>query len=405
MAKLRRKTKTNQNHKQMKNNQNTLPAQLDEQVKNSGIELSEAQSLAANYAPFFEVVAAKEAELKLLEKGNAAHVASAKRIRIDLGKTCSALDSVKSEHKKALLTRTRYIDGLFNAANGYARLTQEAAKEIEDHFERMEAERKSKLRDERAAQLVQFEGLEPTTITEMSDAEWANYLVGVEAGFKARIEAEAKAKAEAEAAAEAERQRIAEQAAENARLKSEAEKREADLIELRNNLSAKAKTFLLDNGYKECHGGMSAVNYHHFIGENHYGLFDTEREYTLFTERVTEQSKLESARKEAEEKAAKERAEFEAKAKAEREAAAKVAAELQAKKDAEAKAEADRLKAEAEAEAARIKAAKAPVKDKLNAWVKSFSLPSTDVSNSTTNVIEEKFNAFKAWAETQVENI
>ena len=344
----------------MKTNQTTLPAQLDEQVKNSGLELSEAQSLAANYAPFFEVVAAKEAELKVLEKGNAAHVASAKRIRVDLGKTCSALESVKKEHKAALLTRTRYIDGLFNAANGYARLTQETAKDIEDHFERIEAERKANLREVRAAQLVPFEGLEPTTIAEMSDAEWANYLIGVEAGFKARIEAEAKAKAEAEAAAEAERQRIAEQAAENARLKAEADAREAEIAKER---EAQAKALAEAN------------------------------------------AKAEAARKEAEEKAAKERAEIEAKAAAEREAAAKVAAELQAKKDAEAQAEADRLKAEADAEAARIKAAKAPVKVKLNAWVDSFSLPSTDVSSPTTNVIEEKFNAFKTWAKTQVENI
>lgn len=337
-----------------------LPSQLEEQANNSGLEMSEAQALAANYAPFFDVIAAKEAELKTLEKGNALHVAAAKRIRMDLGRTCSALEAVKKQHKEMLLTRTRYIDGLFNAANGYGRLTQETAKEIEDHFERMEAERKAKLREERAAQLVQFEGMEPTLIAEMSDAEWDNYLVGVEAGFKARIEAEARAKAELEAAQEAERKRIEEQAKENARLKAEADKREAEIAKER---EAQAKALAEAN------------------------------------------AKAEAEKKEAEEKAAKERAELEAKAQAEREAAAKVAAELQAKKDAEAKAEAERLKAEAEAEAARIKAAKAPIKVKLNTWVDSFELPTTDVDNPTTNVIIEKFAAFKAWAKSQVENV
>jgi hypothetical protein len=340
-------------------NQTQLPAQLDEQVKNSGLELSEAQSLAANYAPFFEVVAAKEAELKALEKGNAAHVASAKRIRVDLGRTCSALESVKKDHKAALLVRTRYIDGLFNAANGYARLTQETAKDIEDHFERIEAERKEKLREARAAKLVPFEGMEPTLISEMSDTEWANYLVGVEAGFNARIAAEAKAKAEAEAAAEAERQRIAEQAAENTRLKAEAEARGKQMAEER----AKAEA-----------------------------------------ERKAAQDAADKARLEAEAKAAKERAELEAKIRAEAEAKAKVEAELEAKRQAEARAEVERIAAEQKAEAERIKAAKAPIKVKLNAWVDSFTLPSTDVDNATAHVITEKFNAFKAWAKTQVEN-
>lgn len=339
---------------------NTLPTQLEEQVKSSGLELTEAQSIAANYSPFFEVVAEKEAELKKLEKGNPSHVAIAKRIRIDLGKTASAIDQVKKQHKEMLLTRTRYIDGLFNAANGYVRLTQETAKEIEDHFERMETERKAKLREARVAQLVQFEGLEPLSISEMSDAEWSNYLVGVEAGFNARIAAEAKAKADLEAAQELERKRIQEQAEENARLKVEAEKAAKELAEAN---AAKAKAEAEAN------------------------------------------AKIEAARKEAEEKAAKERAEIEAKAKIEREVAAKVAAELQAKKDAEAKVEADRIAAEKQAEADRVKAAKAPIKTKLNLWVDSFELPQADVDNPTTNVILEKFNAYKVWAKSQVESL
>lgn len=344
----------------MENQLTTLPEQLEEQVKSSGLELTEAQSIAANYAPFFEVVAEKEAELKKLEKGNPHHVAIAKRIRIDLGRTASAIDAVKKQHKEMLLTRTRYIDGLFNAANGYARLTQETAKDHEDYFERLETERKAKLREVRAAQLVQFEGLEPISISDMSDAEWSNYLVGVEAGFNARIAAEAKAKAELEAAQESERKRIQDQAEENARLKIQAELQAAEL--------AKA------NAEKQ--------------------RIESEAN-----------AKIEAARKEAEQQAAKERAEMEAKAKLERDAAAKVVAELQAKKDAEAKSEAERIALEKQAEAERIKATKAPIKTKLNLWVDSFELPKTDVDNSTTNVILEKFNAYKAWAKTQVENL
>jgi colicin import membrane protein len=339
---------------------NTLPSKIEEQVKASGLELSEAQTIAGQYAPLMSEIAEIEAVVKTLETGKAADLEKAKRARIDLGKICSRAERQKQSDKEKVLVRGRFIDGLYNTVNGYGRLTQESAKEIEDYAERIEAERKAKLKAERLASLEPFGVPEPLGLAEMTEDVFANYLTGVETAHRLRIEAEAKAKAEAEAAAEAERQRIAEQAAENARLKAEAEARERELAAERAKVEA---------------------------------------------ERKAAQDAADKARLEAEAKAAKERAELEAKLRAEAEAKAKVEAELQAKKDAEAKAEADRIAAEKKAEAERIKAAKAPIKVKLNAWVDSFTLPDTDVDNATAHVIREKFNAFKAWAKTQVENV
>lgn len=339
---------------------NTLPAKIEEQVKSSGLELSEAQTIAGQYAPLMAEIADVEAIVKTLEVGNTADLEKAKRARIDLGRICSKAEKQKQADKEKVLVRGRFIDGLYNTVNGYGRLTQETAKSIEDHAERVEAERVAKLKAERLAELEPFGVPEPMGIGTMDDAVWNNYLTGVRTSYQLRIEAEAKAKAEAEAQAEAERKRIEEQAAENARLKAEAEARELELSK--------------------------------------------EREAREKAEKEA-QEKADAARKEAEAKAAKEHEEIEAKAKIEREEAARVAAELQAKKDAEAKAEADRLKAEAEAEAERIKAAKAPVKVKLNKWVDSFSIPQTDVDNAATKLIIEKFEAFKTWAKAQAENI
>lgn len=108
-----------------------------------------------------------------------------------------------------------------------------------------------------------------------------------------------------------------------------------------------------------------------------------------------------------EEKAKQEREKLEAenakKLKAEQDAKAKLEAELKAKKDAEEKA---RLEAEKKAEAEKKEAeklAKAPIKTKLNNWVKSFELPNTDVDNATTKEINQKFDAFKKWANSQIE--
>lgn len=326
-----------------------LPVKLEEQVAASGLELTEAQSIAANYAPIFQEVAEQEAILKTLKKGNIEDAATAKRIRINLGKICSKADSQKKSDKEKVLVRGRFIDGLFNAANGYGRMTQEAAKEIEDYFENLEKERIEKLQSERAEELAKYGGAEYPELGRMSEDVWLNFLTGTKANYQAKIEAEEKAEAERLEALRIEKERIEAQAIENAKLKAEAEAREKEI--------------------------------------------------------AIERQKQEAERKLAEEKAAKERAEIEAKLKAEAEAKAKIQAELSAKLEAEAMAEAARI-AEAKAkEESEIKAAKAPIKKRLSSWVESFELPSTDIDNPTTNVILAKFDSFKKWAEEQVEGI
>jgi hypothetical protein len=77
---------------------------------------------------------------------------------------------------------------------------------------------------------------------------------------------------------------------------------------------------------------------------------------------------------------------------------AKVEAELKAKKDAEMKAELDRH--------AKIEAdKKAPIKNQLENWVNSFQLPECTTQNETSKEISEKFEAFKKWSLTQVNNL
>lgn len=89
---------------------------------------------------------------------------------------------------------------------------------------------------------------------------------------------------------------------------------------------------------------------------------------------------------------------IEAKAKQEREQKDAEIAKLKAIENA--KLEAERL-AKIEAE----KLAKAPIKNQLEVWVNSFELPECKVENATSKEISEKFEAFKKWSLTQVNNL
>lgn len=298
--------------------------QLHEVVQSSKIELTKAEAIAANYAPILAEVQAQMHLVKTLVKGEATHVEKAKRVRIDLGRIASKAAAQKKADKDDLLLQTRFIDALFNTVEGAARITQNEAKEIEEHFERLEAERKAALRAERWAALSEFMEHEPVGLDSMEQPVFDNLLSG------AKFAHEAKLKAEQEA--EAERLRlIEEQRIEQERIRQENERLKAE--------AAKQRAI------------------------------------------------IEKQRKEAE--------------------AARIAAEreLQAKKDAEAKAERERL---AEVERQRKEAeklAKAPIKKQLTVWVDSFSIPQTTFSNDVSDSIIQKFEAFKAWAKTQIENL
>lgn len=105
--------------------------------------------------------------------------------------------------------------------------------------------------------------------------------------------------------------------------------------------------------------------------------------------------KAEKDRKIEADKQAKIQAEKDAEIKKEREAKEKLEAEAKAQKEAKERAE---VKAIEEAN----KLAKAPIKKQLSVWVESFELPKTEVDNEASKEIIAKFEAFKLWAQTQI---
>lgn len=127
-------------------------------------------------------------------------------------------------------------------------------------------------------------------------------------------------------------------------------------------------------------------------------------------EEAREQQRLENLRLKAEAEArekqlAEERAKAEEERKAIEEKARKLAEELEQKRLAEEKAKKEELaRLEAEKKEAE-NLSKAPIKNQLSAWVNSFELPKTNVNNELSQDIKAKFEAFKKWSLTQINNI
>lgn len=114
---------------------------------------------------------------------------------------------------------------------------------------------------------------------------------------------------------------------------------------------------------------------------------------------------IKKEREESERKAKEESEKQSAIIKAERDKQAALELELKAKKEAEEKAEKERL-VEIENQKKEVeKLAKAPVKKQLSVWVNSFSIPANTIENETSKAISEKFESFKKWALSEVNNM
>lgn len=309
-----------------------LPVQIKNVLDQSNItDMTKAEQIAINYAPLMNEVTEQGKLLKALEKGNRDDLGKANRIKLDLGKICSRATDQKKIDKDILLLQTRFIDALFNAVNGAARLNQEEAKQIEQYFEDIEKERIAKLQLSRSAETSKFSdgsAVIPDFLGAMNDDVWSNYITGVKANYDARIEAERIAEEQRikkEKAEIAERKRIAN---ENIRLKKEAAKKEKQRVadEKERQRLAKIQADKLETERKE---------------RDRIAKIEAEN---IKKERQIQQAKIDAAKKEA----------------------AKLAAQLQSKRDNEIKAENDRL-ATVEAEANKGDSAK--VADLKNALI------------------------------------
>jgi hypothetical protein len=288
---------------------------------------------------FREMKLARETRLALRE------------IRINAEKTRKAL-------KEDSLRKGKAIDGIYNMLAFAVEPLEKHLLEQEQFIQRIEEQRKAKLKADREAELIPL-GVDVTLyqLGEMDDATFGQLLETNRLAFNARQEAARKAEQER---IERERKEAEERAAREAAAAAERERLRAE-----NERLAREKA-------------------------------EAERKAIEESQRMAAEFR---ERRASEEKARAEREAAEAQARAEREAREKAEAELRAKQEAEEKAR-------QEQEAAARAAAAAPDREKLIALAKAIrELPvpelQSEIGKGIVNLIRDQVEKFAKWIETQ----
>lgn len=284
-------------------------------VAESGIEKTKAQTVLSSFSAYFEQAAKWEHEVKglvITDAKQTKEMALARDGRLKLKAIRVEAKKTHDKLKESALIEGRFIDSIYNLIEGVTKPLEAALLEKEQFVERQEAARIEALRCVRAEELALYQvDTSFYDLGNMPEATFRQLLENSQIAAEAKLKAQQKAEEDRIAAEKAAQEEQARIAAENARLKAEAEVREAEIA------AERAKV-------------------------------DEERKA-----REAEEAK-ERARIEAEQKARDEAARVEREKVAHalalaQEEAEKVRRELQAKKDAEAKAlreEAARIEAE-----------------------------------------------------------
>lgn len=333
----------------------------------------------------------------------------AKEIRLKLVKVRTGIADIHKTQKAFYLAAGRFVDAWKNKETTPIEQMEENLKSIETHYERIEAERITKLESERKEMVLKFTEFPAANLALMTDDVFNAYLKGVELAYNAKIEEERKAEAD----------RIAKEERKQKHIQREFEVRDF------------GRFFDWDSSHEETTDEEFAMLVEKAkeaqkkdIDEKEAQRKENERlkaeAEAKEKQLAIEREKAEAERKAIEEKARKEREENERKLKAEQEAArlaaenaakerARLEYEIKQKEAAEEKARKEaELKAIAE-QKAKEAAAAAPDREKIIAAVNSikFELPEckSDQMQAVANTINQKFESFKKWAIDQTNNL
>jgi colicin import membrane protein len=378
-------------------------------------QLDTAKPLEVIFAPYqttLEKWESKVASLVVTDISQKTEMQQARLARLELKEARCTLEKTRKGLVEGLKARTGKIDSAARTIREKMEELEEKLKDSEEFAERHAAKVKAELKASREAELLPH--LDGSAIlidlSSLSEEAWLKTLNDTKLLKQARIDAAAKAEAERKAKEEAdriERERIA---AENARLKAEAEEA-ARLAEIeRKRIEAEREAERQEAAKK---AALLAE-----VARKEREAAEAERK-RLEAEAKAAAEKARKEREVAEAKARAEREAIEAKARAEREAmereAAKLRAEIEAKAKADAerrakelavaKAERERLDAELKAaEEARKAAAAAPDAAKLKAYAEAIrAVPVPELANAAIGTtLADQSNKFAVWIEAQI---
>lgn len=204
-----------------------MTIELGSEIKQFELGPDKAKALKSTFLPMLQKLEAYEAAyrevLTQANEGIDEHViAAAKALRLEIRKIRTGAERTRKETKAESIRLGKAIDGIANIVKYAVTDKEERLQEIENHFEKLEAERLEKLQESRQKQLtlIGYEGPEKDW-TAMDDQDWDLYCQGVIAQIEA-AEREKKEK-EAQKLAEQERQRQEAEMAEQKRLLMERE--------------------------------------------------------------------------------------------------------------------------------------------------------------------------------------
>lgn len=331
-----------------------------------GIEPTQANELLSNLPQIIEERKTLEEqfnEIVRLDIEDAETSKKAKQLRLLIQKNrTQGINVWHKTTKDYFLKGGQFVDAIKRKEIAINERMENDLEQIEKHSEIKEAKRLDELEAKRKEILTPFAEFVAfgINIRLLTDEDFEKVVNGAKMQFEANQQELARIEEERIAKEKAEEEAREQQRLENLRLKAEAEAREKQLAEER----AKAEA-----------------------------------------ERKAIEEKARKEREEAERLAQIEREKQQAIIKAEQEKARKIAEELEQKRLAEEKAKKEELaRLEAEKKEAE-KLAKAPIKNQLSVWVNSFELPKTNVNNELSKEIEAKFEAFKKWSLTQINNL
>lgn len=362
-----------------------IPQELATAVQSAGLAAESAHTLESKFAPLFAEAKSLVVQAQNITVTDASQVTQmklARTVRLALRNVRIRAEGERKSLKEDSLRRGKAIDGVYNVLAYLVEPVEEKLKAAEEFAERIEAERKAKLKAEREESLRPF-GVNTAfyDLANMPADAWNELFAGAVAAHKAKEEAARKAeeariareKAEAE-----ERERIR---AENERLKREAFEAEKKAQAERERVAAEKRA------------------------ADEKARIEREK---IEAEMRKQREEADRKAREAAAAAKAEREAAEAKARAEQEAMrkqAQVEREAREKAEAEAKrlrdAEAARIAAE---DAARKKAARAPDREKVRAFaatIRSLPIPQVSTTEGAAVVAEiaAQVEKFAAWLE------
>jgi hypothetical protein len=222
----------------------SLALKLDE-----GLEPATAASLREAFESYFQQAdewRSKALTIQITRADQVREMKLARETRLALREIRINAEKTRKRLKEDSLRKGKAIDGIYNMLAFAVEPLEKHLLEQEQFVERMEAERKAKLRAERERQLEPF-GVDCSLyqLGEMSDEVFSSLIETNKLAHEARIEAARKAEAEriereAAEAAEKERLKKVAEAAESA-ARAEREARQRVEAELRANQEAEAK--------------------------------------------------------------------------------------------------------------------------------------------------------------------